>query len=160
MDARTLGGKIAGLRKAQGLTQKQLAERLHVTDGAVSKWERGINFPDLALMDALAAALNTDMLTLLGLENATGSQVAQTLSDISVEEREKLIRGLRIRCIVNLLIGCMLYLSLFAAGYIFHRHGIYGTAQVVTVGMLGFTSTLTGSEWYFLKSLRKLHPKK
>ena len=41
MDAKVLGAKIAALRKAQGLTQKQLAERLHVTDGAVSKWERG-----------------------------------------------------------------------------------------------------------------------
>jgi hypothetical protein len=42
------------------------------------------------------------------------------------------------------------------AGYIFHRHGIYGAAQVVTIGMLGFTSTLTGSELFFLKSLKKL----
>lgn len=41
MDAKTLGEKISSLRKEQGLTQKQLAELLNVTDGAVSKWERG-----------------------------------------------------------------------------------------------------------------------
>lgn len=41
MDAKVLGGKIAQLRKEKGMTQNQLAEMLHVTDGAVSKWERG-----------------------------------------------------------------------------------------------------------------------
>ena len=41
MDAKVLGEKISSLRKERGMTQKQLAELLHVTDGAVSKWERG-----------------------------------------------------------------------------------------------------------------------
>lgn len=159
MNATELGERIVRLRKDAGLTQRELAAMLHVTDGAVSKWERGVNFPDLATMEPLAAALNTDMLTLLGLENATGSQVAHTLSDLSVEEKKKLVRELRQRCVLNIGIGYMLSASLFLAGYIFHRHGIYGTAQVVTIGMLGFTGTLIGSEWYFFKSLRKLHPK-
>nr|WP_300187562.1 helix-turn-helix domain-containing protein [uncultured Agathobaculum sp.] len=41
MDARNTGALIAGRRKALGLTQKQLAERLLVSDKAVSKWENG-----------------------------------------------------------------------------------------------------------------------
>lgn len=41
MDARNTGVLIAGRRKALGLTQKQLAERLLVSDKAVSKWENG-----------------------------------------------------------------------------------------------------------------------
>lgn len=159
MEAKVLGEKIMELRKAKGMTQKQLAEVLHVTDGAVSKWERGINFPDLSIIDSLAKALNTDMLNLLGLEDAGSTEIAVTLSELSVEEKKRLVRELRQRCILNIVIGCLLYVSLFLGGYIFHRHGIYGTAQVVTIGMLGFTSTLTGSEWYFYKSLRKLHPK-
>ena len=159
MDAKDMGNRIAQLRKDAGMTQKELAELLYVTDGAVSKWERGINFPDLSIMDSLAKALDTDMLTLLGLEGASGTEVAETLSDLSVEEKKKLVRELRQRCILNIVIGYALSASLFLAGYIFHKHGIYGTAQVVTIGMLGFTGTLTGFEWYFFKSLRKLHPK-
>lgn len=41
MDAAATGKRIAELRRQKGWTQKQLAEQLHVTDKAVSKWERG-----------------------------------------------------------------------------------------------------------------------
>ena len=56
MNAEYTGKKIAELRKEKNLTQKELAKKLHVTDKAVSKWERGVNFPDLGLMEALADA--------------------------------------------------------------------------------------------------------
>ena len=45
MDQLKIGRFIAAERKRQGLTQRQLAERLHVTDKAVSKWERGQGCP-------------------------------------------------------------------------------------------------------------------
>ena len=41
MDAKAFGAFLAALRKEKQMTQKQLAEQLHVTDKAVSKWERG-----------------------------------------------------------------------------------------------------------------------
>ncbi len=53
-----VGALIAELRKEQGLTQKQLAEQLGVTDKAVSKWERGAGYPDITLLSKLAAALH------------------------------------------------------------------------------------------------------
>ena len=43
MDAKAFGAFLAALRKENQMTQKQLAEQLHVTDKAVSKWERGIS---------------------------------------------------------------------------------------------------------------------
>ena len=48
---------IATLRKEKGLTQKDLADQLGVTDKAVSKWERGLNCPDIALLTELAGIL-------------------------------------------------------------------------------------------------------
>lgn len=78
MDAKTLGGRIAELRKKKGITQKELAERLHVTDGAVTKWERGINYPDLSLLEPIALELDTDMISLLALEASTADQILRT----------------------------------------------------------------------------------
>lgn len=48
MEKKTIGGFIAALRKANGMTQKDLAERLNVSDKTVSRWERDDGAPDLA----------------------------------------------------------------------------------------------------------------
>ena len=57
MDAGKTGALIAEARREKNMTQKELAGLLHVTDRAVSKWERGLNFPDIALLEPLAEAL-------------------------------------------------------------------------------------------------------
>ena len=57
LDKQQLGAFIAENRKRQGLTQQQLAQILHITDKAVSKWERGLSYPDVTLLQPLAAAL-------------------------------------------------------------------------------------------------------
>ena len=57
MDAKATGALIAARRKALGLTQKQLAERLLVSDKAVSKWEVGASYPEVTLLPPLAAIL-------------------------------------------------------------------------------------------------------
>lgn len=50
----TVGRKIAELRKAQGLTQDELSEKLGVTPQAVSKWENDLSYPDILLLPQLA----------------------------------------------------------------------------------------------------------
>ena len=65
MDHYVTGAVIRSLREKQGMTQAQLAERLCVTDKAVSKWETGKGFPDLTLLEPLAAALRVSVPELL-----------------------------------------------------------------------------------------------
>ena len=65
MDAQKFGAFIAEMRKARGLTQAALAAQLHVTDKAVSRWERGLGFPDINTMEPLAAALGVTVLELM-----------------------------------------------------------------------------------------------
>ncbi|MCB5017244.1 helix-turn-helix domain-containing protein [Streptococcus mutans] len=47
MRKQTLGMMISSLRKENGMTQLELAEKMRVTDKAVSKWERDLSFPDI-----------------------------------------------------------------------------------------------------------------
>ena len=54
MDKQTFGSVIVTLRKKNGLTQMELAEKMGVTDKAVSKWERDLSFPDISSIPKLA----------------------------------------------------------------------------------------------------------
>ena len=65
MDQIKTGLLIRKLRLDSGLTQKQLADKLSVSDKAVSKWECGNGSPDISLMSSLAEILSTDIQTLL-----------------------------------------------------------------------------------------------
>ena len=156
MNEMQVGQTIAALRKAKGMTQKDLAQQLHVTDKAVSKWERGINFPELSLMEPLATVLDTTVIHLLSLEDASNHEVASTVSSLSNQERQKLVKDLRARSIANLCIGLLLLFALVYAGYTLHKHGIYGTIQGLTTGMCGFASTLIGYEIYAIRHLPRL----
>jgi len=59
------GNIIAELRREAGFTQKTLAEALHITDKAVSKWERGLSLPDVSLLPKLSLLLDADVTLLL-----------------------------------------------------------------------------------------------
>lgn len=76
MDAQKFGAFIAEMRKARGLTQAALAARLHVTDKAVSRWERGLGFPDISTIEPLAAALEVSVLELMRSERLSEGAVS------------------------------------------------------------------------------------
>lgn len=78
-----VGSNIARLRKAAGLTQAELAERLSYTDKAVSKWERGESMPDVLTLIQLAEAFGTDLDTVVGFGAAVQGQPEQDESEAS-----------------------------------------------------------------------------
>ena len=65
MDVERVGKAIAFLRKRAGYTQKDLADRIGISDKAVSKWERGISLPDTSFLGKLSILLDTDTDSLL-----------------------------------------------------------------------------------------------
>ena len=65
MVSTSMGEIISTLRKEKGMTQKDIAEKLGVTDKAVSKWERDIAFPDTATIPKLAEILGVSVEELL-----------------------------------------------------------------------------------------------
>lgn len=61
-----LGDTIREIRKARGMSQEALAERLHVVRQTISKWEKGLSVPDADLLQRLAEVFETDVGSLLG----------------------------------------------------------------------------------------------
>lgn len=65
MDNIQTGKLIAALRKKQGLTQQQLADKLHLSNKTISKWESGMGSPDISNLPVLAEALGISVDELL-----------------------------------------------------------------------------------------------
>ena len=65
MDTKNIGAFICKLRKEKGMTQQQLADKLQVTDKAVSKWERGLACPDISILPQIAEILGVNVDDLL-----------------------------------------------------------------------------------------------
>ena len=61
MDLQKIGTYIAGKRKSLGLTQRELAEKLGMSDKSVSKWERGICLPDVSVYRQLCGILGISL---------------------------------------------------------------------------------------------------
>ncbi|MBR5384190.1 MAG: helix-turn-helix domain-containing protein [Clostridia bacterium] len=69
MDRYVTGAVIRKLRENKRITQKELADMIHVSDKAVSKWETGQGFPDISLLETLAKALGISVVELLSGED-------------------------------------------------------------------------------------------
>ena len=69
MDKYVTGAVIRKLREAKRMTQEELADKLFVSSKAVSKWETGQGFPDISLIEPLAAALGISVIELLSGED-------------------------------------------------------------------------------------------
>ena len=65
MNYEKIGKYIQEKRKEKGYTQKELAQKLGVTDKAVSKWERGLGCPDVSILEILSNELDTSILEIL-----------------------------------------------------------------------------------------------
>ena len=87
MDAKATGALIAQRRKQRALSQAELAERIHVTDKAVSRWETGRGMPGLDSLEPLSKALGLSVSELLSgreltqeeLPKAAGGQIMESM---------------------------------------------------------------------------------
>ena len=97
MEKKTIGGFIAALRKANGMTQKELAEQLHVSDKTVSRWERDDGTPDLAVVPVLAEIFGVTCDELLRGERKPPAARAETADPSEIapkaeKQRQRLLK--------------------------------------------------------------------
>lgn len=89
MDAKTTGQLIAARRKALDLSQAELAERLRVTDKAVSRWETGRGMPAIDSLEPLAEALGLSVSELLSGRELTAEELSREAGSQIVEAMRK-----------------------------------------------------------------------
>ncbi|MDO4543210.1 MAG: helix-turn-helix transcriptional regulator [Clostridia bacterium] len=82
-----IGGRIAILRKANGLTQQELADRLHISFQAVSNWERGESMPDIGKLVELSDILGISVDGLLGKGTTHAPKKQEKVVHVNVEPK-------------------------------------------------------------------------
>lgn len=156
MNAEYTGKKIAEFRKDKNLTQKELANKLHVTDKAVSKWERGMNFPDLGLMENLAKELDTTPSILLGLENATKEEVLHSFAEISSFQTEEAEKDIQKIGWLNLFAGLFLIIFMYFINIKLQRNGLYFESESLLWLIYGLTGVVTIGAIYTLRKYKAI----
>lgn len=119
LDKKKFGAFVAELRKENGYTQKELAEKLFISDKAVSKWETAVSIPDTSLLVPLAELLGVSVTELLMCERMETKKAMETdqvedivKTAISFHE-EKTIRAYQIkspwpmRYLLSVILGCL-----------------------------------------------------
>lgn len=113
MDAKSFGAFLARTRREQGLTQSALAEQLHVTDKAVSRWERGLGFPDIGTLEPLAQALGLTLEELMQAGRSPDTPAGQARSARSLLELPPSIEWRSVRAALFLAAAALAVAALF-----------------------------------------------
>ena len=122
MNNEKIGLFISRERKARQLTQKELAEKLNVTDKAVSKWERGLSYPDISLLIPISDILSVNVSELLNGERSEDETIT-AVTHIAVENAleyasnvaNRKTKSIRKRAIIAAFGACIFLFSLTLA---------------------------------------------
>lgn len=158
IDRAKFGAFVAELRKEKGITQKELAEKLCISDKAISKWETGNSIPDVTLLIPLAEILGvsvTELLECRRMENPESMDKNQTdnlvkkVIELSEEERaEKRKKNL-------LIYGICVFVSIvqmFCIYMLHRRGGLLGTIELMPIFMTAAFAIGFGAYfWIFIK---------
>ena len=121
MDQIKIGKFIAERRKKNNLTQMKLAEKLNITDRAVSKWENGKAMPDSSIMLDLCSELNISVNDLLCGEkiskDAYNKQLEQNIIDMIKQKEASDKRLLTMEIVMGVLISIVFFALIFIASF-------------------------------------------
>lgn len=112
MNKEEFGKFVCKLRKEKGMTQQELGDKLNLTNKAISKWERGLSFPDVCILQDVAQTLGISVLELLNGERNTkitiSNEVANRLIEDTVKHYGQLVKKIRRK--LTIVIGSIIVL--------------------------------------------------
>ena len=132
------GENLRILRKEKGLSQEELASRLHVVRQTISKWEKGVSVPDAELLVRLSEILETPVSVLLGDSvepSAESSVIGQQLEQINAALAEKNRRSKFIWRVVgiSLLTFLVLYIFIVIVGMVSFENYSFKSEPVIEI---------------------------
>lgn len=156
MDLQKTGALIAAKRKEKAMTQKQLGEILNISDRTVSKWERGVGFPDVSLVEPLGEALGLSVLDIFRGEvqnsNPQEESAAREILNIcspQIRAQERRSRKYLLICamMLLLLLAIPLLLTAFQGYWISYRPISAAKAAKISPDILITTEDYAYMDW-------------
>lgn len=135
MDKQRFGSYIAERRKEKGMTQAMLAEKICVTDKAVSKWERGVGFPDIKTLEPLAEALDLSLGELMNGNKIDNISVTDEIDSIVSNTLELAVYQSELH-MRNVLIGVAIAATLLVTIFLLDLENGPGTFLFVCLPLL------------------------
>ncbi len=156
IDKQKFGAFIASLRREKGLTQKELARQLFISDKAVSKWETGVSIPDTALLIPIAELFGitvTELLMCQRMEQEMDAELMESVVKTAISyPAQQPVRVYQVKnkwgklYVISLIVSCIEFLISLMGGYV-------TTGLVVITGL----SMAFGGYYCFL-AVMKLPP--
>ena len=146
MNTQDFGKFVAELRKEKGMTQMQLAEKLNVTDKAVSRWETGKNFPDIEIFEDLSKILEVSVSELLEGKRIEKEELIFVSEENVVKQIKKNKKHKkRYLVIIALVTVLAMFFGFFAMSYSGLFNGvIYNKIQCYSNDVLTIMNTVDG----------------
>ena len=108
MNQKKIGSFLKELRKEKGITQEEFAENLNVSGRTVSRWETGVNMPDISLLVDIAEFFNVSIPEIINGERKSEimekevKKVAEAMSDYATAEKAVLLKRVKVLSIIGL----------------------------------------------------------
>lgn len=144
MNQMKIGKFISECRKEKKLTQSQLAERLNITDKAISKWETGKSLPDIALLLPLCEILDISLNEMFVGEHIPDNEIKERADEVLMDviENKKAQKFISTICSIVMSIGIVLFfipsiygldvklgITVTAIGLVLAVVGLYGKVK-------------------------------
>lgn len=118
MDQKKIGNFLKDLRKANGFTQEQVAEKLGTSSRTISRWETGAYMPDISLLVAIAEMYDVDVREIIDGErkeenmNSEVKEVAVKMADYSTMEKKNMLKWIKLMSIASFIVSlCVIVLN-------------------------------------------------
>jgi transcriptional regulator with XRE-family HTH domain len=155
MDNKKIGLFIASLRKDKNMTQKELADKLYISDQAVSKWERGLSMPDIGLIEKLSDYLEVSVSEILKgekIDNMTKKKSDEIMKE-SIPFFQKRYFKNKIILIISIVIASIIILGtiFYIIGTVDYIRAMNGKKPIFvyhTVSALDPAVNIEGTEYY------------
>ncbi len=157
MERKTIGAFLSALRKANGMTQQEVADKLNVSNKTVSKWERDEGYPEIMILPAIAELYSVSVDEILRGERITKTSVENSKDTKSNERIKYLIEKATVKfnnnSIISVVLGVVALILAYTIGDIVYNYNVMWVGYVIililvassiAVTLIAFNNLLSG----------------